>query len=208
LIRTSCPTRSTDGFSLVELLVVVALIGLISVISLPNVTSYFKLSLNSAAREMAGVFKESYNSSVMTGRVFRIVYDLKNQQYWAESGPNTILLDTSDTKEREERRKRFTRDSDKKEQPVGFQLDKGVTRGKVSLPRGVEFRDVTSEQSKEPVTSGLTYTHFFPHGLTEQTIIHLKDTQNHNVSLVISTIAGRTKLIERYIDAREAFGED
>lgn len=193
------------GFTLVELLVVVALIALVTVLALPGVSSYFKVSLNSATRELASVIKESYNSAVMTGNVHRLVYDLKKNEYWVEVGPPTVLLDTAESAEREERRKRFRKASEK-EPPSGFSIAKGVTRKKQPLPRGVQFEDIITQQSKDPIKEGTAYTHFFPHGLTERTIIHLKDQSNHQISLVISSLIGRTKLIGRYV-TQEGEGE-
>src|SRR6478735_6037205 len=59
--RGSRLIRDSRGYTLVELLVVIALIALISVFSLPNISSIFKLSLNTATRELASVVKEAYN---------------------------------------------------------------------------------------------------------------------------------------------------
>jgi prepilin-type N-terminal cleavage/methylation domain-containing protein len=78
---------SSRGFTLIELLVVVALIALISAMVMPSVSSYFQVSLNSATRDIASIVKESYNSTVLTGRVYRVVYDFKKAQYWSESVP-------------------------------------------------------------------------------------------------------------------------
>lgn len=197
-----------NGFSLIELLVVVALIGLISLFALPSVTNYFKLSLNSATREIASLVKEAYNSTVMTGRVHRMVYDLAGGAFWVENGPPQVLLDTRETKEAEERRKRFHRSADETPPHPTFTLDKTVTRKKVSLPRGVSFEDVVTEQDREPVKEGLAYTHFFPHGPTEQTIIHLQDDANHHISLIISPLIGRTRLVERYVKLEEIHEKD
>lgn len=194
------------GYTLIEMLVVVALIGLISAFALPSVNNYFKLSLNSATREMASVVKETYNSAAMTGKVYRIVYDFKAGSFWVESGPSTVLLDTTETREREQRRKRFAKDSDKP--PASeFTMDKSVTRKKISLPRGVDFEDLITEQSSEPITEGTAYTHFFPNGMTEQTVIHLKDNSNHHVTLIITPLIGRTRLVERYLSKNEIYGE-
>jgi hypothetical protein len=188
-------------------MIVIALIGLISIFAIPTVSSYFRISLNTVAREIATVIKDAYNSTVVSGNINRLVYDLENQKYWVEMGPPTTLLDTAETKEKEERRKRFSRDEDAAKKPSGFGLNKIVTRKKVGLPAGVSFEDVLTQQSKEPISKGTAYTHFFPHGIVEKTIIHLKDSSDHHFSLVISPITGRTELYESYIDAKKAFAQ-
>jgi prepilin-type N-terminal cleavage/methylation domain-containing protein len=197
-----------QGFTLVELLVVIALIGLVTLVSLPTVSSMFQVSLGAASRELATTIKEAYNSSMITGKVHRVAYDLKEHQYWVESGPTTTLLDTEATREKEERRKKFKTSIDAGEAPSSpFAIDKSVTRSKKSLPRGVEFEDVLSERGKEPVAEGTAYTHIFPSGITERTLIHLKDTQKHQLSLVIETITGKTRMLNGHLSEREAFGD-
>lgn len=181
-----------------EILVVVALITLMAVFAFPKVSSMFKMSLNSSTRDMASLVRETYNSTMLTGRVHRLVFDLKEGSYWVESGPMSVLLDTKETKEKEERRKRFAH-ADDKPPPTQFGLEKSLTRKKLSLPQGVLFTDVLTEQSPDPIKEGMAYAHFFPHGLTERTIIHLKDTEGHEISLVISSLVGRTSLFLRYV---------
>jgi prepilin-type N-terminal cleavage/methylation domain-containing protein len=209
LLRTSTQTIPTSehaqGFTLIELLVVVAIIAMFTVFALPSITSYFRVSLNSATREMATTIKEAYNSTVISGKIHRIVYDMQKQQYWVEVGPATVTLDTKESKEREEHRNRF-RHADAPP-PSVFALAKAVTRSKVSLPTGVTFEDIISEQSTQPITDGTTYTHFFPQGFTEQTLIHLQDESKHHITLAISPLVGRTDMFERYVDKAEAFGK-
>lgn len=195
--KTSTPTIPRNGFSLLEMLVVVALIALVTLFALPSITSYFRVSLGTASRELAGTIKEAYNSAVITGRVHRIVYDLTKHQYWVESGPPTLLLDSEASAERERRRKRFALEKDEPP-PSPFKLERAVTRKKAELPTGVTFEDVVTQKTKEPITAGLAYTHVFPHGLTERTLIHIQDTSKHHNTLVISPLVGKTDLYERY----------
>jgi prepilin-type N-terminal cleavage/methylation domain-containing protein len=220
LIRTFRPTNwinpptrpeenlepQTDGFTLIEVLIVVFIIALVSVLILPSVTSYFQLSLSATGREMSSTIKEAYNSSVITGRVYRMVYDFKAESYWVESAPAGVLLDTKESKEKEERRKRYA-SINEAPPPSAFSMDKLITRNKVSLPTGVVFEDIITQQSKDPITEGLAYTHFFPHGPTEQTIIHIKDNSNHKASLVITALIGHTDLYERNVSASDIFGK-
>jgi prepilin-type N-terminal cleavage/methylation domain-containing protein len=199
---------SSRGFTLIELLVVVALIALISAMVMPSVSSYFQVSLNSATRDIASIVKESYNSTVLTGRVYRVVYDFKKAQYWSESGPPNVLLDTEESKKKAEERARHSRsDEVPQDSSSSFSMDKTITRKKMDLPRGVTFEDVLTEQSKDPIKDGMAYTHFFPQGMTEQTIVHLVDSSNHHVSLVIAPLVGKSDVYDRYVTSEEVFGK-
>ena len=202
----SSRTPFNHGFTLIELLVVIALIAVMSALVIPSVSSYFQISINSATRDLGGKVKEAYNSTVLTGRVYRLVYDLKNNAYWVESGPTSVLLDTEESAKKSEYRKLHSVKHDEQEVSA-FSIDKMITKKHISLPRGVTFEDVITQQSKDPIKQGITYTHFFPHGMTEQTIIHLTDSSHHKASLVISPLVGRTDIWDRYISLEDAFGK-
>ena len=119
-------------------------------IALPSISSYFQISLNSATREMATTVKEAYNSTVVTGKIHRIVYDLKKNEYWVEVGPTTILLDTKASKQKEEER-RALRDPARQAQAEPLQ-PRQVDHLEEAEParRGVEFEDILSQQSPTP----------------------------------------------------------
>jgi prepilin-type N-terminal cleavage/methylation domain-containing protein len=191
------------GFTLVELLVTMALIALIGAFSVPRLTSVFRISLGSSAREIASTVKETYNAAVMTGRVHRVAFDLKKGEYWAESGPANMLLETDQSRELAERRRKLVDDKEKAKQKPIFQLDRAITRTKRSLPRGVKFSQIYTEQFKEPQTEGVVYAHFFPHGLAEKTALFLEDLSKNFVTLTISPIVAKTTVYDRQLEKAE-----
>lgn len=204
--------RDQLGFTLTELLIVIALMAIIGLIALPNVAGVFKVSLNSATRDLASTIKEAFNSTVMTKKVHRLVFDLDKKEFWVEFGPNSLLMDTEESRKKTERLKRY---GDKKkveemEERAASQwtMARGVTRKKLSLPRGVEYEDVSTEQAPDPITEGKAYTHFFPNGMIEQTIIHIKDNSKHRGTLVIQPLVGNTKVYDRYVPKEEAISPE
>jgi len=55
------------------------------------------------------------------------------------------------------------------------------------------------------VTEGLAYTHIFPQGMSEKTLVHLEDTSNNQITLTVSNLLGRCSVEGRYIEAKEYF---
>jgi hypothetical protein len=188
------------------MMVVVALIGLITTLALPGISNFLKVSIQSATRELATTVKQAYNTTLMTGQIHRLVVDLDEQTFWVESGPNDFLLSSETSRKRDEERKRFARfgsAGETAQKPPAFKINPAVTSKKLSLPRGVIFEDVITEQAKEPITQGQATAHFFPHGFTERTILHLKDSEGRQLSLIVSALLGQTKLVEHYVKADE-----
>ena len=94
---------------------------------------------------------------------------------------------------------------EEKKKNGGFHQESSLTRKKKTLPIGVKFKDVYTEQSPDPITEGLAYTHIFPQGITEKSLVHLQDTGKNEVSLVVSNLLGRCAVEGRYIEAKEVF---
>jgi len=214
--------RTSKGFTLLEMLVVVAVIALIGVVVVPNVGRIFRTSLKGVVNRLASVVNETYNSTVITGQVHRLVYDLNNREYWVESGPSTMLLDSAESREVAERRRTRTQSEEEEEakkNQSGFSLEATITRSKTKLPEGTGFISVFTEQYDKPVVQGLAYSHFFPHGLTEQTLIQIGDAPPDDMdeddrrkwkpkkvfSLVISPLVGKTTVYEKQLDQKDVF---
>jgi type II secretion system protein H len=194
------------GFSLIELLIVVAILGLVAVVAVPSITNTLRFSVQSSAREIATLIKEASNAAQITGKIYRVVYDIKNDQFWAESSNEQTLLKSEESEAIEkDRSKIFDKPEDKKKS--GFNQDPILTKKKRTLPIGVKFKDIYTEQSEEPITEGLAYTHIFPQGMTEKSLVHIEDNGKNQISLIVSNLLGRCAVEGRFIEAKEIFGK-
>lgn len=200
----SKPVSFQAGFTLIELLIVVTIIALISAFAVPRLSSVLKASLDSTSRQMASKIKEAYNASVISGQVHRFVYDLDEGLYWVEVGPSQVMLHTEESLEKELRKQRFSRETTEKK-PQEFRIETSITPRKKALPRGVSFSSIETDQSDAPIEEGIVYTHFFPHGLSERTLIHLVDSSNHKMALFIESLIGRTRVIPGDASREEVF---
>lgn len=202
--------RNSHGFTLLEMLIVVGILGLVGIIAIPSISNTFRFSVQSSARELATLIKDATNSAQVTGRVHRIAYDIKNSQYWVESTTETTLLKSDESikyeKDNSSRFSFFKEDEEEKKKNGGFRQEGSLTKKKKSLPIGVSFKDVVTEQSEEPIVDGIAYTHIFPQGMTEKSLIHLIDTAKNEVSLIVKNLLGRCQVEGRYIEAKEIFG--
>ena len=199
-----------SGFSLIELLIVIGILGLVGLIAIPSISNTFRFSVQSSGREIATLIKDTVNSAQITGRVHRIAYDLKNQQYWVESTSEATLLKSDETLKKEKERSKgyFSlkeAEEEEKKKNGGFRQENLLTKKKRSLAIGVSIKDVITEQGEAPITEGMAYTHIFPQGLTEKTLVHLQDTAKNEITLTVSNLLGRCYVEGRYIEAKDFF---
>jgi prepilin-type N-terminal cleavage/methylation domain-containing protein len=199
--------KQQDGFSLIELLIVVAILGLVGLIVIPSISNTFRFSNQSTARDIATLIKDTANSAQITGRVHRIAYDLKNSQYWVESSGETTLLKSDESREKEKETHSFfsATEEDEEKKNGGFHMENTLTKKKRTLSIGVKFKDVSTEQGDEPITDGMAYTHIFPQGMSEKSLVHLIDTGKNETSLIVTNLLGRCQVEGRYIEAKEVF---
>jgi general secretion pathway protein H len=79
--------QGVQGFSLLELLIVLGLIGALAAALLPSIGLTSGSQMSMALRDFSAQVRAVFDSAILTGRVHRIVLDMKSGDYWVEAAP-------------------------------------------------------------------------------------------------------------------------
>ena len=84
--------RVARGFSLIEIMVVVAIIALVMAVVIPQVDFLAGVEMKSAARTITGAVRMTYATAVTSRNYYRMVFDLNEHSYRVEkkSGANYV----------------------------------------------------------------------------------------------------------------------
>ncbi len=159
---------SNSGFTLIELAVVLLLIGLFSALTLPMLTGIGEDGLDASARRLAGTVKYLYNESALTGRPYRLVFDLDEETFAA-----------------------------KRQEENGELVEVTGTGRQQHLKKAVRFRDV-EVVGKGKSTSGEVTADIHPVGWLDETVIHLDDGGDRVLTLRLMPFTGATKIYQGY----------
>ncbi|MBW2057671.1 MAG: prepilin-type N-terminal cleavage/methylation domain-containing protein [Deltaproteobacteria bacterium] len=162
---------SRRGFTLVELTMVILIMGILLAFSVPQLGHLTEYNLNVGCRRLSGTVRYLFNRATVTGRIYRLNYDLKADQYWVTY----------------------------RDENLEFVIDKSVLARRVKLPRGVSFEDILIV-GRGTYREGEVRTHFFPKGWVEETLVHLQDSRGHKASIRIFPLSARVKIYDRYVE--------
>ena len=160
---------SSAGFTLIELMVVILIMGLMFTLVLPQIQGFRQAALKSQARRLAG--RASYLFDEANGHklVLRLIFDLDNNGYAAAQ------LDPYAVK------------------PV-FAADNSMSGKPVMLPAAIRIRDVTIE-GVGTANRGIVATNFYPEGYVDATVVHLEDASGDVMTLEFSPLTGQVEIV-------------
>ena len=169
------PVSHSSGFTLLELSLVLFIIGLLVTVLVPRLGGLEHARLDTSAKRLAALVRYLHGEAAFRGQTYRIRYDLDQHQYGVQ-----VLTPSQETKT--------------------FVADESPLSQTVQLPTNVTFTDIRVP-SIGRVQIGQVFTHFYPQGYTDPTVIHLRDQQSRTVTVIIPPITGEATVYEGYVDA-------
>jgi hypothetical protein len=208
----------------VALLLAALLVG----ISVPAIRSVTATQLKRSAGQIAGMAREGYARSAVSGKPHRLVMDLDEGTFWLEIGSGAFGLQLEKSKQLTEselaQRKlakdpaqgsayKFpVRDADLSEQDrLKKQLNAAPTwapaddeLGKPQkLPSDCAFEKVWVAHQAEAFVRGQTQLYFWPTGRTEGAVIRLTDDpegRTRIISVKINGLTGRSQIADKALE--------
>ena len=163
---------NSKGYTIVELVVVIFILGSIVAIAVPNIIERTDIKLKSASRNLSGTIRYLYNEAILRKEIYKLVFDIEEGEYWSE------VLEGNEFVKKED-----------------------FIFKKKSLPSGVDFENIETERTKGEVGSGEEpFLLFLPSGYMDAAIIHLKTRKDNYFTLSTNPYTGITKVYDNYIE--------
>jgi general secretion pathway protein H len=194
------------GFTLIEVLIVVAVIGVMAFAAAPAVSSFTGANARSAAGEIAGASRYLFDTAALRHETCRMVVDIDHQEWWAECtvaapggrrgqpvmGKDGVAEDDeqlsrgySDEPDPEKRRflarARFAEFKDR-------QVQKRKLKGSAA------FEKVWTPRQRDLQTRGKAYVYFYPQGLVDAAQIPVVDGSSV-YTVVTQPLTGRARVV-------------
>ncbi len=167
-------SKGEGGWTLLEIAVVLFVLGLVLLITYPQLRALSGGDLNTSSRRIVGTIRYLYQESIASRRVLRLNYDLDQERYWI-------------TARRE--------DGEFGPPPDILQLP-------IELPPRIALADVETLQNGK-VATGRAFTQFLPEGQVDRTVIHLQDDGGRSRTIVVNPLTGRAKVYDRYVEEKD-----
>lgn len=224
--RTSpLPSNSrlrSAGMTLIEIMVTLAVVGLVLGITISQLGDTFDSRARQATRELSATIRYLYNKSASENLTMRLVFDLEKNAYHVEATADLFQLESEE--ERLERVKREQKAKPKTETKTTSSADADAAQEETpvqraeakfgavdshllkpyQLPSGVFFKDIYTEHDSGPVSKDKAYIYIFPSGYVERSIINLRNEDDSEKRAVeVNPMTGATRVYEDYKELKK-----
>lgn len=198
--------RSQRGFTLFELIVAIAIVGLVMGVVVSQMGSYLDLDMKKSSNRLGTTIRYLYNKAATEGLYIRLIFNVDERTYWVEAttDPTKISADMQATGEQGEDQKEGEAAEEgglpklKYPKPRFGKVDSFLLKA-TKLPDRVFIKDVFVEHRPTGVEDGLVAIYFFPNGYVEHAIINLRNEDNdYFYSIETNPISGAVSIRNEY----------
>lgn len=206
--------RSERAFTLFELIVAIAIVGLIMGVVVGRMDQYLELDMKKASNKLGSTVRYLYNKSATDGIYIRMVLDIDERTYWVEatSDPTRISADmevgSASSEDGEKGAEAASEEAEetpegekpklKYPKPSFGQVDSFLLKA-TKLPDPVFFKDVFVEHRRSAVEGGKVAIYFFPNGYVESAIINLRnEDDDYFYSIKTNPVTGKVSIENEY----------
>lgn len=207
--------HAQSGLSLIEILIVVAIIGLIMGISVGYMGDWTDSKLSETSSKLAGTIKYVYNEAAVKNQYYRLLIDLNAQTFSVEASSDPFKIGRGEegmesTGEGEgiaSPKSEATPEPEGAEPPKaagGFSATGSYLLKPIKLPEGIRIKDVFVAHAQNKIENGRTAIYFFPNGWVEKAVINLSDDKGEAFySLETNPSTGKTKIRTEYFELKQ-----
>jgi type II secretory pathway pseudopilin PulG len=168
--------RGDAGFTLIEIGLVLLIISVVVALVVPRFRDQSHAELISQTRKLATTFRFLQEEAILNGRVYRLNIDLDQQRYFITSADDVGELGG------------------------GFRAETGILARDVALPASLQIADVDVPMVSGKLYEGVAFTHFYPDGSVDATVVHLDNGQEVYTLYVDQPLTGRAYVASGYLD--------
>ncbi|APJ03274.1 prepilin-type N-terminal cleavage/methylation domain-containing protein [Silvanigrella aquatica] len=199
-----------QGFTLIEIIIVLGLIGTLAIVILPNLTLTVDSQMSSALRNVTAQIRNAYDDAIFSGRLNRMIFDIKSGEYWVEQAPlgfegRPPLPDTDseiDSLAKQDKKKQLLKSFDEKAKNSASREMTGSTS---TNPKYYSSRSIPVVQRKilrplawREINDSVTYRQKLPGNIVFAQISSMVSLKKYDYVEVLSS-QDKTKKVYAYI---------
>lgn len=196
--------RTSPGFTLVELAIVIAVIALLAAAAGPALGALTGADARKGAGELAGTMRWLFDSASVRHATCRLAIDPGARSFWAEcaAGRETVERDPDEGSREERARAEEAAGATAGADAAGFKpFDDPIVR-KRELPGNATF-EVVKVDGRDAIAEGRTaYVHFFPGGRAQAARVTIADG-GHVFTIRLEPFTGRARVSSGVPQERE-----
>jgi prepilin-type N-terminal cleavage/methylation domain-containing protein len=174
LRRLNPVAHKSQGFTLIEIVIVLFIMATFITIALPNLPDITGHRLNTSARKIANIIKYTRNRAIIEKKTLYIIFNARGNSYFVKE---PVLK--NDEIELVEYKSDFMLNGE--------------------LPDNIQFEDILTSNKNSDSSSDETIVSFGPGGYIDKTLIHIVDSKNRKKTLIVHPATGRVTIHDGYI---------